>query len=97
MAVLGLRAAAQAVGVTRQHLYRLAGKGKVSLVERPDGSVHEERFPLRPTFEYQFDGILDALHTGAPMRPEGDEIIANIALMDAIRAVATLSTAEAAP
>lgn len=67
------------------------------VVERPDGSVHEERFPQRPTFEYQFDGILDAIHTGAPMRPEGDEIIANIALMDAIRAAATLTTADPAP
>lgn len=60
-------------------------------VERPGGSVHEERFPLRATFEYQFDGILDAIQTGAPMRPEGDEIIANIALMDAIRAAAVIS------
>lgn len=38
MSVLGLREASQAVGVTRQHLYRLAGKGRLSLVQRPDGS-----------------------------------------------------------
>lgn len=67
------------------------------VVERPDGSVHEERFPLRATFEYQFDGILDAIHTGAPMRPEGGEIIANLALMDAIRAAATITQAEPTP
>lgn len=38
MSVLGLREAAQALGLTRQHLYRLAGKGRISLVQRPDGS-----------------------------------------------------------
>lgn len=67
------------------------------VLERPDGTVHEERFAQRPTFEYQFDGILDAILTGAPMRPEGDEIIANIALMDAIRAAATRTTTDPAP
>lgn len=38
MAVLGLSAAAQAAGITRQHLYRLVSKGKVSATLRQDGT-----------------------------------------------------------
>ena len=38
MTVLSLQAAAEAVGCSRQHLYRLVGKGRVSAVLRDDGT-----------------------------------------------------------
>jgi predicted dehydrogenase len=53
-----------------------------------DGSETRERFALRPTFAYQFDGVIDALNSGAPTRFEGAEIAGNMALMDSIRAAA---------
>lgn len=38
MTILSLQEASQAVSVTRQHLYRLAKKGRLSLVDRPNGT-----------------------------------------------------------
>lgn len=38
MTILSIADAAQAVGCTRQHIYRLVGKGRLSSVSRPDGT-----------------------------------------------------------
>jgi predicted dehydrogenase len=51
------------------------------------GQVRTERFALRPTFAFQFDGVIEALRSGAPVRCEGADIVANMAVMDQIRAL----------
>ena len=52
------------------------------------GQETSETFPRRPTFAYQFDGIVDAIQTGKPVWTEGADLIANAAAMAAIRRVA---------
>ena len=53
-----------------------------------DGQETRETFPRRPTFAYQFDGIVDAIQSGQPVWTEGADLIANAAAMAAIRRVA---------
>lgn len=53
-----------------------------------DGQETRETFPRRPTFAYQFDGVVDAIQTGKPVWTEGADLIANAAAMAAIRRVA---------
>lgn len=50
MAVLGLRQAALAAGVTRQTIYRLARSGKLSTVTRDDGSKGVDTSELARVF-----------------------------------------------
>lgn len=62
------------------------------------GNTREEQFPRRATFSYQIEGVITALRSGAPVRPEGADIVANMALMDAIRAqAATTIPPDAGP
>jgi predicted dehydrogenase len=53
-----------------------------------NGSQTSETFPRRPTFAYQFDGIMEAIQSGKPVWTEGADLIANAAAMAAIRQVA---------
>jgi predicted dehydrogenase len=53
-----------------------------------EGQETRETFPRRPTFAYQFDGIVDAIQSGQPVWTEGADLIANAAAMAAIRRVA---------
>ena len=53
-----------------------------------EGQETRETFPRRPTFAYQFDGIVEAIQSGQPVWTEGADLIANAAAMAAIRRVA---------
>jgi predicted dehydrogenase len=59
------------------------------LILNVNGEETHETFSKRPTFAYQLDGVVDAILSGAPVVTEGRDIIGNMAVMEAIRAVAT--------
>jgi predicted dehydrogenase len=58
------------------------------LILTADGQKTSETFPRRPSYAYQFDGIVDAILAGKPVWTEGADLIANAAAMAAIRRVA---------
>ncbi|MEY3233146.1 Gfo/Idh/MocA family oxidoreductase [Aquidulcibacter sp.] len=58
------------------------------LILTADGQETRETFPRRPTFAYQFDGIVEAIQSGQPVWTEGADLIANAVAMAAIRRVA---------
>ncbi len=58
------------------------------LILTADGQKTRETFPRRPSYAYQFDGIVDAILAGKPVWTEGADLIANAAAMAAIRRVA---------
>ena len=66
----------------------LAPQYGAELILTIDGQETRETFPRRPTFAYQFDGVVDAIQTGKPVWTEGADLIANAAAMAAIRRVA---------
>lgn len=53
-----------------------------------DGQETRETFPRRPTFAYQFDGVVAAIQAGTPVWTEGADLIGNAEAMAAIRSVA---------
>jgi predicted dehydrogenase len=59
------------------------------LILTADGQKTRETFPRRPSYAYQFDGIVEAIQSGQPVWTEGADLIANAAAMAAIRRVAT--------
>lgn len=58
------------------------------LILTADGQKTSETFPRRPSYAYQFDGVVDAILAGKPVWTEGADLIANAAAMAAIRRVA---------
>jgi predicted dehydrogenase len=58
------------------------------LILTADGQKTRETFPRRPSYAYQFDGVVDAILAGKPVWTEGADRIANAAAMAAIRRVA---------
>jgi predicted dehydrogenase len=66
----------------------LAPQYGAELILTLDGHQAHETFPRRPTFAYQFDGIVEAIQSGKPVWTEGADLIANAAAMAAIRRVA---------
>jgi predicted dehydrogenase len=58
------------------------------LILTANGQKTRETFPRRPSYAYQFDGVVDAILTGNPVWTEGADLIANAAAMAAIRRVA---------
>jgi predicted dehydrogenase len=67
----------------------LAPQYGADLVLQTGGEERRETFPLRPTFAYQFDGVVSAILSGTPVLTEGSDLIANAATMAAIRRVAS--------
>jgi predicted dehydrogenase len=52
------------------------------------GKETRETFTKRATFAFQFDGVVNAVLTGLPVLTQGDDLIGNAAVMQAIRAKA---------
>lgn len=52
-----------------------------------DGIETTEAFTKRATFAFQLDGVVDAILSGSPVLTEGSDIIANAAVMAAIRSI----------
>lgn len=55
-----------------------------------DGLVQQETFPQRATYDYQLDAVVDALVNGTGVPTEGDDIVATMRVLDAIRSTARM-------
>jgi predicted dehydrogenase len=54
----------------------------------PDGKEFHETFPQRATYDYQLDAVAGAIANGTPLPTEGEDIVATMRAIDAIKAAA---------
>jgi predicted dehydrogenase len=52
---------------------------------RGNGEPLQETFPMRATYDYQLDAVVNALNAGASVPTEGEDIVDTMRVIDAIK------------